>query len=170
MKDATVTDTARIERQAPTVRELSDKGARVILLSHFDRPKGKVVPSMSLKPVTAALAKELGKPVAFADDCIGDVAKSAVAAMKNGDVLLLENTRFHPGEEANDPAFAKEVAAFGDIFVNDAFSAAHRAHATTEALAHLMPSAAGRSMQLELDHLNKALGDPERPVMAVIGG
>ena len=170
MKDGTVTDTARIERQAPTVRELSDKGARVILLSHFDRPKGKVVPSMSLKPVTAALAKELGKPVAFADDCIGDVAKSAVAAMKNGDVLLLENTRFHPGEEANDPAFAKEVAALGDIFVNDAFSAAHRAHATTEALAHLMPSAAGRSMQLELDHLNKALGDPERPVMAVIGG
>ena len=170
MKDGVVTDAVRIARQAPTVRELSDKGARVILLSHFDRPKGKVVPAMSLKPVTAALAKELAKPVAFAADCIGEVAKSAVAGMKNGDILLLENTRFHPGEEANDPAFAREVAALGDIFVNDAFSAAHRAHATTEALAHLLPSAAGRSMQLELDHLNKALGDPERPVMAVIGG
>jgi len=170
MKDGAVADMARVTRQAPTVRELADKGARVILLSHFDRPKGKRVPAMSLKPVTAALAKELGKPVAFADDCVGAVAKAAVARLRDGDILLLENTRFHPGEEANDPVFAKEVAALGDLFVNDAFSAAHRAHATTEAIAHLLPSAAGRSMERELNHLNKALGDPERPVMAVIGG
>jgi phosphoglycerate kinase len=170
MKDGVVADASRIERQAPTVRELVKKGARVILLSHFDRPKGKVVPAMSLKPVAAALASELGKPVAFAADCIGEVARSAVAELKDGDILLLENTRFHPGEEANDPAFAREIAALGDIFVNDAFSAAHRAHATTEAIAHLLPSAAGRSMELELKHLDKALGDPERPVMAVIGG
>ena len=170
MKDGAVSDTLRIERQAPTIKELADKGARVIVLSHFDRPKGKVVPSMSLKPVAAALAKELRKPVAFAEDCIGAVAEAAVAKLKDGDVLLLENTRFHAGEEKNDPAFAKQIAALGDIFVNDAFSAAHRAHATTEALAHLLPSAAGRSMALELTHLNKALGDPERPVMAVIGG
>jgi phosphoglycerate kinase len=170
MKDGAVTDTVRIERQAPTIRELSDKGARVIVLSHFDRPKGKVVPSMSLKPVAPALCRALGRPVAFADDCIGDVAKAAIAKLQDGDVLLLENTRFHAGEEKNDPAFAKEIAALGDIFVNDAFSAAHRAHATTEGVAHLLPSAAGRSMELELTHLNKALGDPERPVMAVIGG
>jgi phosphoglycerate kinase len=170
MRDGAVADMARIERQAPTLRELAEKGARVIVLSHFDRPKGRVVPAMSLKPIAAALARELGKPVAFASDCIGDVAKDAVAKLKNGEILLLENTRFHVGEEKNDPAFAKEVAALGDIFVNDAFSAAHRAHATTEGLAHLLPSAAGRSMEQELTHLNKALGDPERPVMAVIGG
>jgi phosphoglycerate kinase len=170
MKDGVVTDAVRIERQAPTIRELAGKGARVIVLSHFDRPKGKVVPSMSLKPVVPALAKAIGKPVAFAADCIGDVASEAVSKLKDGDVLLLENTRFHPGEEKNDPDFARQVAALGDIFVNDAFSAAHRAHATTEGLAHLLPSAAGRSMEQELTHLNKALGDPERPVMAVIGG
>jgi phosphoglycerate kinase len=170
IQDGAVSDALRIERQAPTIRELAQKGARVIVLSHFDRPKGKVVPAMSLKPVAAALARELGKPVAFAEDCVGDVAKAAVAKLKDGDVLLLENTRFHAGEEKNDPAFAKEVAALGDIFVNDAFSAAHRAHATTEGLAHLLPSAAGRSMELELKHLDKALGDPQRPVMAVIGG
>ncbi len=170
MKDGRVTDASRIERQAPTIRELSDKGARVIVLSHFDRPKGKVVASMSLKPIAPALAKEIGKPVAFADDCIGPVAQAAVAKLKDGDVLLLENTRFHAGEEANDDGFAKQVASLGDIFVNDAFSAAHRAHATTSALAYLLPSAAGRSMQAELEHLNKALGDPQRPVMAVVGG
>jgi phosphoglycerate kinase len=170
MKDGVVTDSVRIERQVPTIRELADKGAKVIVLSHFDRPKGKIVPSMSLKPVAAALSKELGKSVAFAEDSAGDVAKAAVDNLKNGDVLLLENTRFHAGEEKNDPAYAKAVAALGDIFVNDAFSAAHRAHATTEAIAHLLPSAAGRSMEKELTHLNKALGDPKRPVMAVIGG
>jgi phosphoglycerate kinase len=170
MKDGLVTDTVRIERQAPTIKELASKGARVIVLSHFDRPKGKVVPSMSLKPVAAALAKELGRPVAFADNCVGPTAEAAVATLKDGDVLLLENTRFHAGEEANDPAFAKQLAALGDIYVNDAFSAAHRAHATTEAIAHLLPHAAGRSMEMELKHLEKALGDPQRPVMAVIGG
>ncbi len=170
MKDGVVTDAVRIQRQAPTMRELSDKGAKVIVLSHFDRPKGRVVKSMSLKPVAAALARELDRPVAFAGDCIGAVAKAAADGLKDGDVLLLENTRFHTGEEANDPAFAKQIAALGDIYVNDAFSAAHRAHATTEGIAHLLPSAAGRSMELELKHLEKALGDPQRPVMAVVGG
>jgi phosphoglycerate kinase len=170
MKDGHVADASRIERQAPTIRELSSKGARVMVLSHFDRPKGKIVPSMSLRPIAPALSKALGLAVAFADDCIGPTAQAAIAKLKDGDVLLLENTRFHKGEEADDPVFAREIAALGDIFVNDAFSAAHRAHATTTALAYLLPSAAGRSMQAELDHLNKALGDPERPVMAVVGG
>jgi phosphoglycerate kinase len=170
MKDGHVADASRIERQAPTIRELSSKGARVIVLSHFDRPKGKIVPAMSLKPIAPALSKALGLSVAFADDCIGPLAQAAVAKLKDGDVLLLENTRFHKGEEADDPVFAREIAALGDLFVNDAFSAAHRAHATTTALAYLLPSAAGRSMQAELEHLNKALGDPELPVMAVVGG
>lgn len=170
MKDGRVSDMLRIERQAPTIRELSSKGAKVIVLSHFDRPKGKVVPEMSLKPVTFALAFALSHHVDFAADCIGPQAEAAVAGMKDGDVLLLENTRFHKGEEANDPVFAKQVAALGDIFVNDAFSAAHRAHATTEGLAHLLPSAAGRAMEAELSHLHKALDDPKRPVMAVVGG
>src|ERR1043166_5473766 len=170
MKDGKVTDASRIERQAPTIRELSDKGAKVIVLSHFERPKGKVVPSMSLRPIAPALAEKVGKPVAFADDCVGDKAKSAVAKLKNGDILLLENTRFHPGEEDNDEAFAKQIASLGDIYVNDAFSAAHRAHATTEALARLLPAAAGRSMEAELTHLKKALSDPVRPLMAVVGG
>jgi phosphoglycerate kinase len=142
----------------------------VIVLSHFERPKGKVVPTMSLRPIAPALSKALGKPVAFADDCVGEKAKEAVAKLQNGDILLLENTRFHPGEEANDPGFAKQLASLGDIYVNDAFSAAHRAHASTEALAHLLPSAAGRAMQGELEHLHKALGDPVHPVMAVVGG
>lgn len=170
MKEGRVTDATRIERQAPTIKELSSKGARVIVLSHFDRPKGKVVPSMSLKPIVAPLAKAIGKPVAFADDCVGEKAQAAVAKLKDGDVLLLENTRFYSGEEKNDPEFAREVAALGDIFVNDAFSAAHRAHATTEGIAHLLPSAAGRSMQAELEHLHKALDNPAFPVMAVVGG
>ncbi|MBV8977813.1 MAG: phosphoglycerate kinase [Alphaproteobacteria bacterium] len=170
MQDGKVSDALRIARQAPTIRELADKGARVIVLSHFDRPKGKVVPAMSLKPVAAPLANAIGLPVAFADDCVGAHAAAAVKKLKNGEVLLLENTRFHAGEEANDPDFAKQVAALGDLFVNDAFSAAHRAHATTEGLAHLLPSAAGRSMEQELSHLGKALGDPQRPVIAVIGG
>jgi len=170
MKNGAVTDATRIERQAPTVRELAEKGARVIGLSHFDRPKGKVVPEMSLKPIAGPLAKAVGRPVAFANDCVGEVAKKAVAGMRDGDILLLENTRFHAGEEKNDPVFAHAVAELGDIFVNDAFSAAHRAHATTEALAHLLPAAAGRSMQAELQHLAKALESPERPLMAVVGG
>ncbi|MGH6873069.1 MAG: phosphoglycerate kinase [Rhizomicrobium sp.] len=170
MKDGRVTDTSRIDRQAPTLRELSDKGAKVIVLSHFERPKGKRVPSMSLAPIAPVLAKALGRPVAFADDCIGPDAEAAVAKLNDGDVLLLENTRFHAGEEADDPDFTRQVARLGDLFVNDAFSAAHRAHATTSGLAYLLPSAAGRSMQAELEHLDKALGDPRRPVMAVVGG
>jgi phosphoglycerate kinase len=170
MKDGRASDMLRIERTAPTIRELAEKGARVIVLSHFDRPKGKIVPSMSLKPVSFALAYGIGRHVAFAEDCVGPVAEKAVAALKDGEVLLLENTRFHAGEEKNDPAFAKQIAALGDIFINDAFSAAHRAHATTEGITHFLPSAAGRAMQAELSHLHQALDDPERPVMAVIGG
>lgn len=170
MKDGHVSDLLRIERQAPTMLELAEKGARVIVLSHFERPKGKVVPAMSLKPVVPALSSALGRPIAFADDCVGPVAEKAVAALKDGDVLLLENTRFHKGEEDNDPAFAKELAKLGDIFVNDAFSAAHRAHASTEGIAHLLPSAAGRAMEAELKHLHQALDDPKRPLMAVVGG
>jgi phosphoglycerate kinase len=170
MKDGVIGDTLRIDRQAPTIRELAEKGARVIVLSHFDRPKGKVVPSMSLRPIAPALAKAVGRPVAFAEDCVGEVAEKAVAAMKDGDVLLLENTRFHAGEEMNDKVFAQSVASLGEIFVNDAFSAAHRAHATTEALARLLPAVAGRAMEAELTHLHQALDHPKRPVMAVVGG
>jgi phosphoglycerate kinase len=170
VKDGVVTDATRIERQAPTIRELADKGAKVIVLSHFDRPKGKVVPSMSLKPLVGPLSQAVGRKVAFADDCIGPMAEAAVAAMKDGDVLLLENTRFHAGEEKNDPEMAKGLASLGDIFVNDAFSAAHRAHASTDGVARLLPNAAGRSMQAELTHLEKALAHPERPLLAVVGG
>jgi phosphoglycerate kinase len=170
MTDGTVTDRLRIERQAPTIRELADKGAKVIILSHFDRPNGKVVASMSLKPVAPALAEEIGRPVAFAADCVGPLAEAAIAKLKDGDVLLLENTRFHPGEENCDPAFVRQLAAQGDIFVNDAFSAAHRAHASTAGIAKLLPSVAGRAMEEELRHLEKALSNPERPVLAVVGG
>src|SRR5438874_6580735 len=170
MKNGEVTDATRIDRQAPTVRELAEKGARVIVLSHFERPGGKVVPGMSLKPVAPALARAIGRPVAFVPDCIGPVAEAAVAKLRNGDVLLLENTRFHPGEEKNEPAFARALASLGDLYVNDAFSAAHRAHASTEGVAHLLPSIAGRSMQAELSHLERAVEKPERPLMAVAGG
>ncbi len=170
MKDGVVTDALRIERQAPTIRELAEKGARVIVLSHFDRPKGKVVPSMSLKPLVSALAKAVGRPVAFADDWVGEKAEQAVAALKDGDVLLFENMRFDAGEEKNDSEFAKAIAKLGDIFVNDAFSAAHRAHATTEGLARLLPAAAGRAMEAELHHLHAALDRPTRPLIAVVGG
>ncbi len=170
VKDGAVVDSFRIERQMPTVRELSDKGAKVILLSHFGRPKGKVEPSMSLRPLVPVLAEALQRPVAFADDCIGPDVQKAVDAMKNGDVLLLENTRFHAEEEKNDLGFARQIAAFGNIFVNDAFSAAHRAHATTAGLAQLLPAAAGRAMEEELLHLHNALSHPRKPVMAVVGG
>ncbi len=168
--DGKVTDATRIERQAPTIKELAEAGARVIVLSHFDRPKGKVVPSMSLKVLLEPLSRAVGRKVAFAEDCIGPKAQAAVAALKDGDVLLLENTRFHKGEEENDSAMARELAALGDIFVNDAFSAAHRAHASTDGVARLLPNAAGRSMQAELTHLQKALAHPERPLLAVVGG
>src|SRR3954463_2083820 len=170
VKDGVVTDATRIARQAPTIKELADKGAKVVVLSHFDRPKGKVVPSMSLKVLVQPLSDAVRRKVAFAEDCIGPTAEAAVAALKDGDVLLLENTRFHKGEEDNDAGMAKELAALGDIFVNDAFSAAHRAHASTEAVARLLPNAAGRSMQAELSHLEKALGNPQRPLLAVVGG
>jgi phosphoglycerate kinase len=165
-----ITDLTRIERLSPTIVELANKGARVIVCSHFDRPKGKRVAEMSLAPMAAALSEVLKKPVAFADDCIGPVAAAAVAKLANGDVLVLENTRFYPGEEKNDPEMAKGLAALADIFVNDAFSAAHRAHASTEGVAHLLPSYAGRLMQAELEALDAALGNPLRPVMAIVAG
>ncbi len=165
-----VTDKTRIERVAPTILELSKKGAKVILLAHFGRPKGAPVADMSLALIAPAVEEVLGAKVATASDCIGEAAASAVAAMKDGDILLLENTRFHKGEEKNDPEFTKALAANGDIFVNDAFSAAHRAHASTEGLAHLLPAYAGRTMQAELEALEKGLGQPARPVVAIVGG
>jgi len=170
VKDGRVTDTTRIDRTAITLRELADRGARVIVLAHFGRPNGKVVPSMSLRPVVAPLAKALARPVTFAEDCAGPIAESAVSTLKSGEVLLLENLRFHAEEEANDAAFAKQLAVLGDLYVNDAFSAAHRAHASTAALAKLLPAAAGRLMQAELDHLAQALEKPQRPVAALVGG
>lgn len=170
MEDGQVSDDTRLRAAKPTVDKLRAGGARVILLAHFDRPKGKVVPSMSLKPIVGPLAKVLGLPVAFAEDCVGYEAREAINAMESGDVLLLENVRFHPGEEANDPEFARALAENGDLYVNDAFSAAHRAHASTEGLAHLIPAFAGEQMRLELTALDKALGRPERPVMGIVGG
>src|SRR5262245_44653479 len=171
VKNGRVTDTTRIDRTATTLQELLDQGARVIVLAHFGRPDGKRVPEMSLRPVLDPLAKALGgKPVAFADDCVGEPARKIVAALKDGDVALLENLRFHAAEEKNDPVFARELASLGDLYVNDAFSAAHRAHASTEAIARLLPSAAGRLLQAELEHLAKALENPARPVAAIVGG
>ena len=170
MADGQVTDDTRLRAVLPTVAKLRAGGAKVILLAHFDRPKGKRVPEMSLAPLAAPLAALIGAPVAFAGDCVGPDAKAAVDAMRDGDVLLLENTRFHAGEEKNDPDFAKALAANGDLYVNDAFSAAHRAHASTEGLAHLLPAYAGEQMRLELTALDKALGDPERPVLGIVGG
>src|SRR5438132_4627551 len=164
-----VTDATRLERVAPTITEISSKGGKVILLAHFGRPKGRD-PKESLKPVAAALAGVINKPVAFADDCVGDVARDAIAAMKDGDILCLENTRFHKEEEKNDPAFVAELAKLGDIWVNDAFSAAHRAHASTEGLGHKLPAYAGRNMQAELDALARALEAPQRPLAAIVGG
>lgn len=165
-----VTDTTRIDRVLPTLKEIAEKGGRVILLAHFGRPKGAVMPDMSLAPVAAALTERLGKPVAFAADCIGEVARTAVDALHDGDIALLENTRFHAGEEKNDAGFADALAELGDVYVNDAFSAAHRAHASTEGLAHRLPAYAGRTMQAELEALGKALTAPTRPVLAVVGG
>jgi len=169
MENGKVTDATRIERIAPTIAEIADKDGKVILLAHFGRPKGPD-PKESLRPVAAAVSKVIGRPVAFAEDCIGDKAESAVAAMKAGDILCLENTRFHKGEENNDPAFVEALARLGDIWVNDAFSAAHRAHASTEGLGHKLPAYAGRTMQAELDALSKALEVPQKPVIAIVGG
>jgi phosphoglycerate kinase len=170
VEDGRVTDATRIERIVPTVRDILAKGGKPVLLAHFARPKGKVVPEMSLRVVLPALEAALGVPVRFAADCVGAEAESAVGALGAGEVLLLENTRFHKGEEANDPEFAKALAGLGDVYCNDAFSAAHRAHASTEALARLLPACAGRLMQAELGALEGALGRPERPVVAVVGG
>ncbi|NYZ14768.1 phosphoglycerate kinase [Azospirillum sp. RWY-5-1] len=169
-KDGAVTDTTRIDRLAPTLTELAGKGAKVVVLSHFGRPKGGPDTKNSLRIVLPALSKAVGQEVAFAGDCVGDTAAAAVAALQPGGILLLENTRFHAEEEKNDPAFAKAMASLGDLYVNDAFSAAHRAHASTEGVAHHLPAAAGRLMQAELDALTKALEKPERPVCAVVGG
>src|SRR5438270_4178709 len=169
MENGRVSDATRLERVAPTITEISDKGGKVILLAHFGRPKGRDAKD-SLKPVAEALSKVVKKPVGFADDCIGEPAAKAVAALKDGDILCLENTRFHKEEEKNDPAFVAELAKLGDIWVNDAFSAAHRAHASTAGLGHKLPAYAGRTMQAELDALGKALEAPQRPVVAVVGG
>ena len=169
MENGAVSDATRIERVIPTILELSRARAKVILLAHFGRPKG-VDPKESLKPIAAKLAEIAKRPVAFAEDCIGEVAAKAVAAMEPGDILCLENTRFHKGEEKNDPDFVKALAANGDIWVNDAFSAAHRAHASTEGLGHLLPAYAGRTMQAEIEALSRALEQPKRPVVAVVGG
>src|SRR5438093_2521975 len=169
VENGRVSDLTRIERVAPTISEVADKGGKVILLSHFGRPKGRDA-AQSLKPVAPAIANVLKRPVAFADDCVGDPAMVAVEAMKAGDVLCLENTRFHSGEERNDPDFVSQLAALGDIFVNDAFSAAHRAHASVEGVARRLPAYAGRAMQYELDALARALDAPDRPLAAIVGG
>jgi len=170
VRDGKISDLTRIERLSPTIRELSGKGAKVIVCSHFDRPKGKRVPEMSLAPMAAALGEVLGRKVRFAEDCIGVPAEQAIDALQPGDVAVLENTRYYAEEEKNDAGFSAKLAALCDIFVNDAFSAAHRAHASTEGVAHLRPAYAGRLMQAELEALGRALLHPVRPVMAIVGG
>jgi phosphoglycerate kinase len=169
MADGKVTDATRIKAAVPTIADISKRGGKVILLAHFGRPKG-VDPKESLRPVVAAVSAALGKPVAFARDTIGPNAAAAIAAMKDGDVVVLENTRFDPREERNDPAFSVALAKLGDVYVNDAFSAAHRAHASTEGVARLLPAYAGRSMEAELRALELALGSPKRPLVAIVGG
>jgi phosphoglycerate kinase len=170
MADGKVTDDTRLRAALPTIARLREGRAKVILMSHFDRPKGVRVPSMSLAPLAAPLSALLGTPVGFVDDCVGDKVAQAVSAMRDGDVILLENLRFHPGEEKNDAAFAAALAADGDLYVNDAFSAAHRAHASTEAIAHILPAYAGEAMRRELEALEAALGSPKRPVLGIVGG
>jgi phosphoglycerate kinase len=170
VEEGRVSDATRIERIKPTVMDILAKGGKPVLLAHFGRPKGAVVPEMSLAQIRGAVEQVLDVPVAFGEDCIGAPAKKAVAALEPGQVLLLENTRFHAGEESNDAMFAASLAALGDVFVNDAFSAAHRAHGSTEALARLRPAAAGRLMEAELKALEAALSEPDRPVVAVVGG
>ena len=169
MENGTVADATRIERIAPTITEIADKGGKVILLSHLGRPKGRD-PKDSLGPVAAEVARVLGRRVAFVEDCVGERAEAAVNGLRPGDILCLENTRFHAGEEKNDPDFVAQLARLGDIFINDAFSAAHRAHASTEGLARKLPAYAGRSMQAEIDALTRALEQPERPLAAIVGG
>jgi phosphoglycerate kinase len=170
VKDGKVTDATRIERLAPTITALIEKGARIVVMSHFGRPKGPD-PTQSLRPLVEPLSQAIGgRPVHFAEDCIGEEAERVVAALKPGEVALLENLRFHPEEEANDPEFAHQLAALGDVYIDDAFSAAHRAHASIVALAHLLPAGAGKSMQADLEALGAALDHPRHPVMALIGG
>ena len=170
MDGARVTDDTRLRAAAPTIAELADKGAIVLVLAHFGRPKGERNPDMSLALVTKPLSEVLGREVRFIDDCAGEAAERAIADLLPGDVAILENTRFHKGEEQNEPELANAMARLGDLYVNDAFSAAHRAHASTEGLAHILPAFAGRSMQAELEALERALGKPEHPVAAVVGG
>ncbi|MBX3584768.1 MAG: phosphoglycerate kinase [Rhizobiaceae bacterium] len=170
MADGKVTDATRIERVAPTILELSDKGAKVILLAHFGRPKDGRDPHLSLEPIARATSDVIGRNVTFIPDCVGEMVEGAIFAMLPGDIALLENTRFYKGEEKNDPEFTKKLAANGDIYVNDAFSAAHRAHCSTEGLAKLLPAYAGRTMQAELEALDRGLGNPEKPVVAIVGG
>jgi len=170
MQDGAISDDTRLRAALPTIQELRKAGAKVILLAHFDRPKGKRVPSMSLRPVVEPLAALIGAPVAFAEDCVGEAAERAEGYLKPGGVLLLENLRYHAGEEKNDPIFAQQLAALGDLYVDDAFSAAHRAHASTDGLAHLLPAYAGEAMRRELTALDRALGNPERPVLGIVGG
>ena len=170
MEGGKVTDDTRLRVALPTIQRLRDAGAKVVLLAHFDRPKGQRVPSMSLKPVVEPLENVLGAPVRFADDCIGGPAVEAIRDLDAGGVLLLENVRFHAAEEANDPVFAQKLADLGDLYVNDAFSAAHRAHASTEGLAHHIPAYAGESMRRELEALDAALGKPQKPVIGIVGG
>jgi phosphoglycerate kinase len=170
MQDGAVSDDTRLRATLPTVTELADKGAIVLLLAHFGRPKGVRRPDMSLALITRPYEHVLGRPVRFIEDCCGEGAREAVATLASGDIAILENTRFHPGEEKNDPALAAAMAELGDLYVDDAFSAAHRAHASTEAIAHLLPAYAGRAMEAELKALEAALGRPERPVAAVVGG
>jgi phosphoglycerate kinase len=171
MQDGKVADATRIEEIAPSITELADKGGKVILLSHLNRPKGRD-PKDSLKPVAAEVARIVKRPVAFAEDCVGPKAEAAIAAMQNGDILVLENTRFHPGEEKNDPAFAKQLAALGDVYVDDAFSAAHREHASISGIVAVsqLPAYPGRAMRAELDALERAFDQPEHPVAAIVGG
>ena len=170
VEDGRVTDASRLQAVVPTLAELADAGAIVLLLSHFGRPKAGPDPKLSLRPIAEALSQVLGRPVEFIPDCVGDASAAAVAGLAPGSIAVLENTRFYPGEEANDPAFVAQLARLGELYVNDAFSAAHRAHASTEGLAHVLPAFAGRAMEAELDALEKALGDPEHPVVAVVGG
>jgi len=170
MEGGQVADDTRLRSALPTIRALSIRGAKIVLLAHFDRPKGRRVPAMSLKPVVEPLSRLLEQPVAWADDCVGPDAKAAVDSLENGGVALLENLRYHAGEETNDPAFVRELAALGDLYVNDAFSAAHRAHASTEGLARALPAYPGLAMKAELEALEAALGAPRRPVLGIVGG
>ncbi|HET9161355.1 MAG TPA: phosphoglycerate kinase [Caulobacteraceae bacterium] len=170
MEDGRITDDTRLRAALPTIHFLSEKGAKVVLLAHFDRPKGKRVPEMSLRPVAGPLSDLIEQPVAFADDCVGPEAKEVVEGLEKGGVALLENLRFHAGEEKNDPEFAQQLAALGDLYVDDAFSAAHRAHASTEGVAHLLLAYPGLAMQRELEALDAALGNPQRPVLGIVGG